>query len=218
MNRLEWVLSGLLALLIVVIAVMMLLFWNLNRQQTALPEAPAANPAQEMGQTAAEASPPAHTAREAYALAQPVAQEWAEDAQLVSASATWPEGATLAPENAGWSLMFYSPGRSETGLVSVSGNAARLLRNSATNRSLQPRNLDRWQTDSPAVVEALMDNGGEEFLQTHNQATLSLTFNALDALQWQAQLIDREQGTVLTVEIDPGSGVVTAIITPEGGE
>ncbi|HSM58634.1 MAG TPA: hypothetical protein VK879_20945 [Candidatus Sulfomarinibacteraceae bacterium] len=218
MSRLEWVLSGLLALLIVIMVVMMLLFWNLNRQQMALPEAPAANPAQEMGETAAEAAPAARTAQEAFALALPIAQQWAEDAQMVSASATWPEGAALTPENAGWSFMFYSPGRSETGLVSVSGNAARLLRNSATNRSLQPLDLDRWQTDSPAVVETLMAHGGEEFLQTHNQPTLSLTFSALDALQWQAQLIDRERRTMLTVEIDPGSGAVTAIITPEGGE
>lgn len=209
MSRLEWVLSGLLALLIVVIAVMMLLFWNLNRrQETALPAAPDGGPA--------ETTPAGSTAQEAYRLAQPVAHEWADDARLLSASATWREGAAFTPANAGWSLLFYSPGRSETALISASEGAARLLRSSATERSLEPLDVGKWQMDSPAVVETVMAHGGEEFLQMHNQATLSLTFSALDALQWQAQLIDREQQTMLTIEIDPGSGAVTATVLPEG--
>lgn len=215
MSRLEWVLSGILALLIIVIAVMMLLFWNLNRQQSALPAAPEEASA---GQEMAEVTTTASTAQEAYELAHPTAQAWAEDARLLSASATWAEGASFTTEDAGWSLLFYSPERSETGLVSVSKGRARLLRNSATNRSLLPLSLENWQVDSPAVIDTLMAHGGEEFVQMHNQATLSLTFNALDALQWQAQLIDREQQTILTVEIDPISGAVTTINSPEGEE
>lgn len=215
MSRLEWVLSGLLALLIIVIAVMMLLFWNLNRQQSALPAASEETSSEE---AAEDVQATASTAQEAYELAQPTAQTWAEDARLLSASATWAESASFMTEDAGWSLLFYSPERSETGLVSVSNGQARLLRNSATNRSLLPLSLENWQVDSPAVIETLMAHGGEEFVQMHNQATLSLTFNALDALQWQAQLIDREQQTILTVEIDPISGAVTTIKSPEGEE
>lgn len=209
MSRLEWIISGLLGL--VIVAVVATILWNLNSgPQTALPDLPADAPV--------DNAATGRTAQEAYRLAQPVAQQWADDARLLSASATWPEGSSFTPDHTGWSMLFYSPGRSETGLISVSQGAARLLRNGPTDRALKPLEVINWQVDSPMVVEALMAQGGEEFLQTHNNATLSLTFSALDALQWQAQLIAREQRTVLTVEIDPISGAVTASNLPEGEE
>jgi hypothetical protein len=210
MNRFEWILSGLLAVLLVVAVVMLLLFWNEQRQEALLPATAAGSSGS--GQAATPES--GRTALSAYHLAQPVAQDWAEDARLLTASATWPAGQVFPAGAASWGLVFYSPGRPATALISVANREARLVRSSSTEKTPQPVDTENWQVDSPAVVEQLLSNGGQAFVDEHGQVSLALTLNTVGELSWQAKLVDTESFEAFTLQFDPITGTLLATPTP----
>jgi hypothetical protein len=208
MNRLEWILSGLLALLVIVVAAMALVFWGLQQQQT--------NTIEGNGDTANAAGAEAgRTAQSAYGLALPVAQQWADDAQLLNARAVWPEENTFSPQGAEWGFHFYSRTQGATALISVTRGRASVVRSRETNRTLNPISVDGWQVDSTNVLETMMANGGRDIVNRHNRVSLSLSLDATEQLLWQAKLIDLEQQEMLTMDINPNNGTITAISVPE---
>src|SRR5688500_7618279 len=106
MSRLEWILGGILAVLVLALAIILAFFWL-------RPEGNVNNPITS-----------AVTARESYTLAETAARQWAADALLVNARATWPPESTLRPDEVSWDFIFYSPAQSATALVAVRDNQA----------------------------------------------------------------------------------------------
>lgn len=196
MTRLEWLLSGILAVLLVVVLALLLLFW-LERNET-----PAVDPA-ERAQVI-----DARTALSSYQAAQPVAQQWAADATLLNARAAWPEGDSFDPEAAAWNFVFFSPGQSATALISVSQNRAQLISNRQVDRNFNIYTTTSWQIDSPQLLAIMLENGGREFLEQHGQGKLTLTLDTEGEFVWRARLINTDIPASLTLHVDPASGEV----------
>lgn len=208
MSRLEWIISGLLGLVIVV-ALSGIVFWTMARDQAATAQVNAA--------ASAAQQPGGQTAQEAYDMALNVARDWSSDVQLLSASATWPAGASFVSGEASWGFQFYSPAAQSTALIAVDGARARRLRSGPTESSVAPLNVEGWLVDSPQAVEIMMNNGGEQFLQQAGPSSLILTLNLVNQFQWQAKLIDTQTKEVLSMTVDPTSGAASAPNLPTGG-
>ena len=210
MNRLEWLLSGLLGLLLIVVAVMAILFWGMRLGQGSAPLSG--------GSPLPAVEGVAHTAQSAYDVARAAAAEWADDAQLLSANSTWPAGTPFTPGAAGWGFQFYSAAQQSTALFAVSEEQVRLVRSGGSERAPEPLNVGGWLVDSPEVVQTVMANGGQEFIDNHGQASLTLTLNLVEEFQWRARLVDLETNEVVTIIVNPASGAASAPLLPEGEE
>lgn len=208
MSRLEWVISGLLGLVIVV-ALLGIVFWTMARDQTST--------AQTNGAAAGLQQPAGQTAQEAYDMALNEARDWSGDVQLLSASATWPAGASFVSGKTSWGFQFYSPAAQSTALIAVDGATARRLRSGPADASVAPLNVDGWLVDSPQAVEIILNNGGQQFLQQAGPSSLTLTLNLVNQFQWQAKLVDTQTKEVLSMTVDPTSGAASAPNLPTGG-
>jgi hypothetical protein len=207
MSRIEWILSGLVALLFIAVVAMALIIWHAqNPSSTSL--------ATDNGTVAAQVEVN-HTAQSAYTEALTVAREWAEDAQLLSARATLTAESGFQAQSAEWGFMFYSASKQESSLIAVTGAAARLVRQSTSMRAPAAVDISNWQIDSPAVLEAVRKSGGQAFIDSHQQVSLMLGLEATERLRWQARLFDTETNEMHIVEIDPTYGTADIITQPE---
>lgn len=196
MTRLEWLLSAILAVLLVVVLALLLRFWLERGPGSAVSPAEQAQAVE------------ARTALSSYQAAQPVAQGWAADAKLLNARAAWPEGDSFDPEAAAWNFVFYSPGQSATALISVSQNRAQLISNREIDRRLNVYATGGWEVDSPQLLSIALENGGRAFLEQYGSSKLTLTLDANDQFAWRARLINTEAPASLTLHVNPTTGEV----------
>lgn len=210
MSRIEWILSGLVALLFIAVIGVALVIWNAQNPPGTIP---AADGAGDPSQGEVD-----HTAQSAYELALPVARDWAEDAQLLSARATWTQETGFQPATAEWGFLFHSASRQESSLISVTGAAARLVRSASSTRAPAVVDVSNWQVDSPDVLENVLENGGQEFIDSHQKVTLMLGLEATDRLRWQARLFDQDTNDMHIVEVDPVYGTANIISQPVAQE
>lgn len=199
MNRLEWILTGLLAVLVIAVLALFLLFWseqqqieNINRQVAA-----AATVAEERG-----------TAKSAYEVVAPAAHNWAEDAVLLNTRGNWPAGTSFAPEQGSWSFLFYSPQQRAVALIATEGDRAEVVSENQTTERFNPESTAGWQTDSPAVVEQLLANGGQAFIEQHGEVSLIVSLNAMKGLVWTATLNATNADKLFRLQIDPTNGQI----------
>ncbi|MCI0397755.1 MAG: hypothetical protein L0332_28515 [Chloroflexi bacterium] len=198
MSRTEWILGGVLALLVLVVAAAVLIFWFFRDQP-----ADAVN------------NPMNPTAMGAYELAEPLARQWAGDAQFVSARATWQSASGFDPEVASWSFTFYSPAAMATALISVTGDQATLIRSQPASRVLEPGAPEEWVVDSPAAVETLLANGGQSFVDEQGSATLVLALNLNDQPVWTGTFINEQSRRTLQLRLDARNGELLEVIQSE---
>jgi hypothetical protein len=196
MNRTEWILGGLLAILLIVVTAIALLTWRQNRS---LDTPVAADNVQRHNQRS-------DSARGAYTQAKGVAQDWAEDAQLLDGTAIWPPGVQFGPLDASWSFVFFSPQKQQVALVTVADNQARLFRSRPAETAYRPARTADWLLDSPDIITAVMAHGGHDFIQQHGSATLALKIDLNDTPIWQSGLTARETGSRLNLLFDAGTG------------
>lgn len=197
MTRLEWTLSGLLLLLIVTLGAFLLF---LPGEET---------PPQAQAPLATWSFSP-DTARGAYDLATPLAQRWADDAQLMQARGDWPRE-VFTPEHGNWTFHFHSPQRKEVALIAVSGNAASLVKSESLRGDVQAADTSLWQVDSDEVVHRAMQEGGQEFIEQHDEAEMVLILKAQEEFRWTAVLVDAATQTAFRIEVDAASGAVTEL-------
>ena len=154
---------------------------------------------------------PHMTAKTAYDLARPATLRWAKDSQLLGLSGTWDSGSNLLDGEGDWSLLFFSPSKSETALVSVTeGNAAVINTHGVM---MQPRvqAVELWRLDSPQVINLLKYHGGDEFLRAQPKAGLVLSLDLVEESVWSARLINQEVRRILEVQLDADNGELIEI-------
>jgi hypothetical protein len=195
MSRLEWILGGILAVLLVGVAVMVTFVWLRPAPQTMRPVATRIG----------------LTARNAYLVGEPVARAWAADARLIAAQATWQESSSFPVDEASWSLVFYSAGQSTKALVTVVNGAASLISTSEAPPGLEAQALEPWQFDSPDAITRLLLAGGQTFLSQHGKARLVLRLDAHEQLTWKAMLVETKTNWSYSVEIDAREGHIIAV-------
>lgn len=208
MSRAEWILGGMLVVLLVVVAALAIMFWF-------QPEAPVALP-----QTAQIASTPSYigqTSLSALIAAQKEAAAWQADAQLLKAAATWPQGADeefVSDAKTAWSFTFYSPGRQATAVISVVENQASFLREKEVDNPLSPLPVSSWRIDSPAAVRTMLNEGGEAFLQREGVTTMAMNLSTVSEngrVEWFISLFGEQTGHSFSVRLDAATGEILEV-------
>ena len=196
MTRIEWILAGLLGILVVVVGALLVVFW---RQQQ--------NTVFEDSATEHSISAASSTAKSAYAQAEPAARKWASDARLVSASGAWQPN-SFAPDGGTWGFLFYSEREAATLLISVRDQEAVLIGPAPSDLREAPADLTHWTADSPAVVDSVLNDGGQSFIDSHGEVELALTLDASQELLWRATLLAPETGERVEMVVSPATGQV----------
>ncbi len=147
-----------------------------------------------------------HTAKSAFRYAQPIAAEWAEDAQLVSLTANWSPGIDFTVGYGVWTLVFYSPAMEATALLSVSDTRVTIV--SSRQQKLDAAHIidaDLWRIDSPAAIDRMMEEGGGAFTSTIGRPTLTMSLKNNGAPTWDFILLGGI-GNSYTAQLDAGNG------------
>ncbi len=218
MNRLEWILGIVLVILLIAVAVVSLLFWFGPRQTVQQTEDPLRAQGLKIEPTSVFEG---RTAKVAYAAAQNEAQAWQPDAELLNATATWPQGAPvqqLLDGETSWSFTFYSPSAGKTALISVVEGKAALVSAATYTQENPVLNVSGWNLDSQEVIRALLQEGGNDFMKQEPITTLTTALFTDDPeqngrIEWQVSLISLANGRALMVRIDATSGEILEAYT-----
>ncbi len=214
MNRLEWILGIVLVVLLIAVAVVSLLFWFGPRQTaTVQTQDPLLEQALKIEPTSVYEG---NTAKVAYAAAQNEAQVWQADAELLNASATWPQGASaqqMLDGETSWGFTFYSPSAQEVAVISVVEDEAALISTGPHTQKNPVLNVSGWNLDSQEVIRSLLEAGGNDFINQEQVTTLTTALFTDDQeqngrMEWQASLISLANGRALTLRIDATSGEI----------
>lgn len=209
MTRIEWFLSGLLVVLLLIVAGIAVLFWLQPDSQARSNEAVAIAPTSTFfGQTA----------QVVHAIGQNMAQAWQPDAQLQKASATWPQGtdhAELRKGEATWSLTFYSPATQSIAVISVREGVAT---QTATNTVAQPltlQDISGWKLNSDEAIQRLLDQGGTLFMNQNGVSTLTVALTTSGEggrIEWLLSLFAPQSSESFTMRLDASSGEVLELM------
>jgi hypothetical protein len=216
MKRLEWILGIILVVLLIAVAVLSLTFWFRN-DRTAV-SIPASNSAAIIAQRADDIAPtPVYDGRSAivaYANAQNRALAWQADAQLMTAQATWPQGATaqqLRQGETSWGFTFYAPSAQQIAVISVVEDEATLISQGEHQQTDSLLSASGWNLDSQDAIETFLAGGGNTFLKEGGVSTLTMALLASDVegngrLEWQLALFSLQTGQTFSMRLDATSG------------
>lgn len=214
MNRVEWVLGGLLVVLLAAVIVLGLLFWLQPGVGEAPPLPTTLAPTAELQGV---------TALTGFAQARQAARSWQADAQLVTATATWPvsrDAALLSAGQENWRFSFYSPGADAANTVTVVNGNATVLGERPISTLIEARDASGWRVDSDEAIEKMLDAGGDSFLRNYGSAnlTVALDTTAGDGIVWNVALVINQARRSLTATIDATSGTVLDVqeVPPAG--
>jgi hypothetical protein len=153
------------------------------------------------------------TAKEAYALALSEARSWQNDAQLVSATASWANVGSEEQllQDVAWGFTFLSAQSAETQIISVTRLGAERVREMRSSSAVRTADVASWQVDSPEVVSLFLEHGGRDFVNQHPGATISLRLGPEEEnarLVWLAIGIHSVDKSTMVLEVDASTGEV----------
>lgn len=204
MSKLEWILSGILGLLLITIVGFSLLL----SQRPGIGASIAVNDVSGASELMIERN----TALLAFSSAQAAALDWHPDARLVEANATWGQEADRQQLSSGkgdWTFTFESPSSEAVAIFSVLDNEARLLTEYASTQQIELLDVTGWQVDSPEAVARMLEEGGDTFMRTAGTTTMtaSLTTASQDGrIVWFISLIAMDSGDAFSIRMDATSG------------
>jgi len=156
-----------------------------------------------------------------FGLAQAAAKAWAADAELVTASATWPQVFRMdqigAP--AQWTYRFYSPARARLYFVQVTPEGGVESFEHPVKVTLPPKTIPTgaWLIDSPAALATWLDWDGAKLVQTNPGFELVIQLRMTNDSPhpvWVVVGADDRTRTIRLVAIDANEGVVV-VASPE---
>ena len=210
MSRAEWILGGVLVVLLAAVLIAAALLWLPDQDPTNL-----ATPIVATVPVAPTLAVAGSTAVFAFAAAENKARSWQADAQLVDASATWPQGVTrddILTGSTVWNFTFYSPGQNGVANVQVVDNVPTLLGQRTAPTVLTPLNSTGWQIDSPEAIAILLEQaGGNEFLRTQGVSILNMNLSLATEsgrIEWLVSLFSSQTGQSLIIRVDATSGEI----------
>jgi len=156
---------------------------------------------------------PGFTAQEALPSAQEAARAWQEDAQLVSANASWRglPADELLEEEASWAFAYFSPGARALRVLQVTPEGAEEAETMDANPNAKVVDADSWHVDSGEVLSTFLQQGGRDFLQENPEATVNLRLGSTEdggSLVWLAMGISSADKRTIVVQVDPVTGAV----------
>jgi hypothetical protein len=218
MSRLEWILGIALVILLGTVIVLALVFWfQPDPPVESGPVDTAAIIAERADRIAPTSVFEGQTAKIAFAPAQHTALEWKEDAALLSASATWPQGSSqqdLLLGETSWGFIFYSATANATALVTVIENEAVMTSEGKSNQQLHPLHASGWRLDSRDAVRQFLDEGGGAFMESNRVTFLTMmlsTDGQNGRMEWLVSLFATQTGDSLTMRIDANTGEIVEV-------
>ncbi|MBK8986103.1 MAG: hypothetical protein IPM39_08475 [Chloroflexi bacterium] len=206
MSRFEWILGGLLVVLLVFVAGLAFTLWlRPSPTNTTIQPVPGATTG---GQTALAA----------LAAANNQAAAWQPDAQLLKATATWSalDGRAYISGASSWAFTYYSPGETAVAQITVVENKPSPPLVSQTDVPLTPMDISGgWRIDSPTAVSQLLDNGGAAFLNGRGDTSITLSLNTVTdngRMEWLVSLFDDQSDDFVAMRLDATSGEVLEIV------
>jgi hypothetical protein len=218
MSRLEWVLGFILVILLLAAAGLGLSLWlkPTGPQTAAGPQAVMAAYADDVAPTPAA---PGQTAKSAFVAADPIAKAWQPDAMLLTASATWPQGAQpqdIAQGAGDWALMFHSPSARRSAVITLT-DGQHVLSPGQSEQTINVLASSSWQMDSVDVVEKFLNDGGKAFIEKEGITILTMTLMMNDPndngrIEWLISLLSTQTGNSYSMRIDAASGETLQVI------
>lgn len=222
MNRLEWILGFILLVLVAVVGLFAFRLWSQDATTaTTANTLPTTVPAAGL---ATEVPTPAfvgETAKMAFAEARGLALQWAPDAELVTATATWPQGTSetmLQTGSTTWGFTFYAPAAAETAVITVVDREPQLVSSSPYRQALPPQAalIEQWELDSQQVIEQFLNAGGSTFISEGGATTFSMALgsqNTEGLLDWSLTLLAPENGRSLYIRFNAQTGEILQEVT-----
>lgn len=146
--------------------------------------------------------------------AQQVALAWKSSALLATSVATWSPNTPVTELTAGraeWAFVFYDPLSQTATAVNVVNGQATLGKPYPVSQSLEPLALSGWKINSDIALNIFLREGGEEFLLTEPQVSLSMklsTVNENPRIEWIIAALSDTSGNSYTIWIDATSGTI----------
>ena len=210
-----------LVVLLVVVVVLSLLFWFRPDSEQTVTQG--SNSATTIAQLADDVAPTSsfegQTALFAFVAARKVAIDWQADAQLLNATATWPQGTTadeLLTGETTWGFTFYSPDKGNSLTLSVIENNAQIITQGNVNQAYTPLDITGWKVDSDDAIRELLNNGGAQFINEEGitiltMALLADNLNNTNQIEWLLSLISTQSGRVMDLRINAHSGEIVEL-------
>lgn len=150
--------------------------------------------------------------------AQTASQDWAADAQLISASANWPGVLSVGQvgEPVEWSYRFYSPSLKRLLITKVEPDNQLTNVEHIGKITLPPPTLttESWLIDSSAALAIWLDYGGAELLRRNPGLELLVQLRAIKDYPgpvWMVIGLDKRTQDIFVVVIDAAEGTVVSI-------
>ncbi len=216
MSRLDWLVGLLVFVVLLVLAVAGIFLWQQSRLD--LTVTPVSEGAVVFEGVPSEAEADGKPALLSFGRAHGrVLNDWQNDASLVTASATWPlvrNADDVRGGQANWNFVFYSPTTSTAVSTNVVNEQVAVSEPYPIYQTLNPLQLNGWQIDSDDALEIFLNNGGEAFLNTQTDVSLTTqlsTINNNTRMEWLISAFANRNGETLTLLIDATSGTVLEI-------
>jgi hypothetical protein len=151
------------------------------------------------------------TARDTYPAAVAEAESWEDEAQLVSATASWSNVQTEEDlqQSVAWGFTFLSPQTRQVRVISVTPDGAEHVQTADAGAKTHGVEVTAWQVDSKQVLSLFLDNGGRDFLTQYPGATVTLRVGpeeGTDRLVWYAMGIYSPERATIVVAVDATTG------------
>jgi hypothetical protein len=151
------------------------------------------------------------TARDTYPAAVAEAQSWEDEAQLVSATASWSNVQTEEDlqQTVEWGFTFLSPQTRQVRVVSVTPDGAEHVQTADATAKTRGVQVSAWRVDSEQVLSLFLDNGGRDFLAQYPGATVTLRVGldeGNERLMWYAMGIYSPERATIVVAVDATTG------------
>ena len=206
MRRLIKVLIGLLVILVVSVGLLWFFWWyQISPLEALASQSPAAQPVVEKD------SEGKMTAKMAFTAAEPVALRWASDAQLLNVRTKFSAGSNFHGGQGEWTLVFYSPDKISTALISVLDNKATFINERKGDYNPELQSIEIWHIDSPEVVDLVLKDGGNEFLRDQPGAVLILFLDMEGQGDWKGRFIHKETRRTFVVQLGAETGEIIAL-------
>jgi hypothetical protein len=150
-----------------------------------------------------------------YQAAQQQGLAWAGDAQLVSASANWPNVTALdqVGQPVEWSYRFYSPAKERLFIVKIALDNQVTTIEPPVKITVPPGSFsaDRWLVDSPTALALWLDYGGAELLRRNPGLEVLIQLRHLknyDSPVWMVAGLDKRTQDIHIVVVDAAEGFI----------
>jgi hypothetical protein len=151
------------------------------------------------------------TARQALAPATELAVQWQEDARLATVSSYQSAAGGASQRKSEWAFQFYSSSTQRLALITVTGDAAQVVRETLSPYAVSTFSAEAWHTDSDQALQMWWERGGGVLLSRRPDADLVMQLRISEDGErpvWTVSGFTVETESAFTIVVDAAEGTV----------